>query len=83
VLRNFTAGGLLGYCSSNCMTSLKVPSSKGVSAGPMMTAFLEVFHQSKVTRLAGRMVIPLHDIVSHWGSGNTGRRIGLHSLKGM
>ena len=37
---NFTAGGLLGYCSSKCMTSLKVPSSKGVSAGPMMTAFL-------------------------------------------
>jgi hypothetical protein len=40
VLMNFTAGGLLGYCSSKCMTSRKVPSSKGVSAGPMMTAFL-------------------------------------------
>lgn len=37
---NLTCGGLLGYCSSNCMTSLKVPSSKGVSAGPMITAFL-------------------------------------------
>ena len=30
---------LLGYDSSNVMTSLNVPSSKGVSAGPKMTAF--------------------------------------------
>jgi len=37
---NLTAGGLFGYCSSKCITSLNVPSSKGVSAGPMMTAFL-------------------------------------------
>ena len=37
---NLTAGGLFGYCSSKCMTSLNVPSSKGVSAGPMITAFL-------------------------------------------
>ncbi len=37
---NFTAGGLFGYCSSKCITSRKVPSSNGVSAGPMMTAFL-------------------------------------------
>lgn len=40
VLMNLTDGGLFGYCSSKCITSLKVPSSKGVSAGPMMTAFL-------------------------------------------
>lgn len=40
-LMNLTCGGLLGYCSSNCMTSRNVPSSNGVSAGPMMTAFLE------------------------------------------
>lgn len=39
-LMNLTPGGLLGYASSKCITSLKVPSSKGVSAGPMMTAFL-------------------------------------------
>ena len=37
---NLTAGGLLGYCSSKCMTSRKVPSSNGVSAGPIITAFL-------------------------------------------
>ena len=37
---NLTPGGLFGYCSSKCMTSRKVPSSKGVSAGPIMTAFL-------------------------------------------
>ena len=39
-LTNLTVGGLLGYCSSNCMIRRKVPSSNGVSAGPMMTAFL-------------------------------------------
>lgn len=37
---NLTPGGLLGYCSSKCMARRNVPSSKGVSAGPMMTAFL-------------------------------------------
>jgi len=37
---NLTAGGLFGYCSSKCITSLKVPSSKGVSVGPIITAFL-------------------------------------------
>jgi hypothetical protein len=37
---NLTVGGLFGYASSNCMISLKVPSSNGVSAGPMITAFL-------------------------------------------
>ena len=45
---NFTPGGLLGYCSSKCMTSLKVPSSKGVSDGPMMTAFLYRTYQSSI-----------------------------------
>jgi hypothetical protein len=38
---NLTAGGLFGYCSSNVITSRKVPSSKGVSAGPIITAFLD------------------------------------------
>lgn len=41
-LINFTCGGLLGYCSSNCITRRNVPSSKGVSAGPIMTAFLRI-----------------------------------------
>lgn len=40
VLMNLTAGGLFGYCSSKCITSRKVPSSNGVSAGPIITAFL-------------------------------------------
>lgn len=40
VLMNLTPGGLFGYCSSKCMTNLNVPSSKGVSDGPMITAFL-------------------------------------------
>ena len=41
-LINLTAGGLLGYASSKCITRRNVPSSKGVSAGPMMTAFLSI-----------------------------------------
>lgn len=36
---NLTTGGLLGYCSSNCKMSRKVPSSNGVSEGPIITAF--------------------------------------------
>ena len=47
VLINLTPGGLLGYCSSNCITRRNVPSSKGVSAGPMITAFLYVFGQRR------------------------------------
>ena len=39
-LINLTPGGLFGYCSSKCMIKRNVPSSKGVSEGPMMTAFL-------------------------------------------
>jgi hypothetical protein len=39
-LMNLTCGGLLGYCSSNCITRRNVPSSNGVSAGPIITAFL-------------------------------------------
>lgn len=48
---NFTPGGLFGYCSSKCMTNLKVPSSKGVSTGPMMTAFLRVILASRVLQV--------------------------------
>jgi len=40
--RNLTVGGLLGYDSSNVSTSLNVPSSNGVSAGPNMTAFQSI-----------------------------------------
>lgn len=43
---NLTPGGRFGYCSSKCITSRKVPSSNGVSAGPIMTAFLPFSHQS-------------------------------------
>jgi len=39
LLRNLTVGGLFGYDSSNVNSSLNVPSSNGVSAGPNMTAF--------------------------------------------
>ena len=39
---NLTVGGLLGYCSSNCMTNLNVPSSSGVSLGPIMTALQNI-----------------------------------------
>ena len=64
-LMNLTPGGLFGYASSKCMTSLKVPSSKGVSAGPMMTAFL-INRQSRVLWLDLDLrwaVVPGHDVV--------------------
>jgi hypothetical protein len=50
-LMNFTPGGLFGYASSKCMTRRNVPSSKGVSAGPMMTAFLHFVSHSAVVPL--------------------------------
>jgi len=34
-----TVGGLLGYSSVNSIVNLNVPSSKGVSCGPKITAF--------------------------------------------
>lgn len=43
---NLTPGGLLGYASSKCITRRNVPSSKGVSAGPIITAFL---HSARVS----------------------------------
>lgn len=36
---NLTVGGLFGYSSVNSIVNLKVPSSKGVSCGPKITAF--------------------------------------------
>jgi hypothetical protein len=50
VLMNLTAGGLLGYCSSNCITKRKVPSSNGVSAGPIITAFLHLQREDQVSK---------------------------------
>lgn len=38
-LTNLTVGGLFGYSSVNSIVSLNVPSSKGVSCGPKITAF--------------------------------------------
>lgn len=43
---NLTPGGLFGYCSSKCITKRNVPSSNGVSVGPMMTAFLSLRKQT-------------------------------------
>lgn len=59
---NLTPGGLFGYCSSKCITSLNVPSSKGVSEGPMMTAFLYFLSEiEQIDEAAGlrRMCKPL------------------------
>ena len=38
-MTNLTFGALFGYSSVNSMVSLNTPSSKGVSAGPKITAF--------------------------------------------
>lgn len=80
---NLTAGGLLGYCSSKCMTSRKVPSSNGVSAGPIMTAFLMIRSQFCVRSSAQISVsssIPGHDIIGNGGCRHAGGRVGLHAL---
>lgn len=63
-----TPGGLLGYCSSKCMTSLNVPSSKGVSDGPMITAFLitlsaYVCAENPNSLCCKGRIIPGHDII--------------------
>lgn len=88
-LMNFTAGGLLGYCSSKCITSLKVPSSKGVSAGPMMTAFLDRGSESQLlplsfgvekTGLRARYS-PGHDIIGDWRCRYAGWGVSLHALE--
>lgn len=39
----------MGYCSSNWMTSLNVPSSKGVFSGPIMTAFQRIMSFARGT----------------------------------
>lgn len=59
---NLTPGGLLGYASSNCMTNLNVPSSNGVSAGPMITAFL-VALSVKGTTGTDLVALPGHYVV--------------------
>lgn len=63
---NLTLGGLFGYASSKCITRRKVPSSKGVSAGPMMTAFLQMVRQH------AKIFCMLSTFVLHWHRG-TGR----------
>jgi hypothetical protein len=81
LLMNLTAGGLFGYCSSKCITSLNVPSSKGVSAGPMMTAFLLKEGLAFESLLVpSRDFLPSHDIVCYRRCGNPSWRIRLHTL---
>jgi hypothetical protein len=58
---NLTPGGLLGYASSKCMTRRKVPSSKGVSAGPIMTAFLYLCQYESSKGVLKVSVSSLHD----------------------
>ena len=62
-----TPGGLFGYCSSNVMTRRNVPSSKGVSDGPMMTAFLFQYqnHDAGCEGLEVSCDLPCHDVVGH------------------
>ena len=78
-LMNFTPGGLLGYCSSKCMTNLNVPSSNGVSTGPIMTAFLH-FVSLATYNVAEPPDIPGHNIVCNWRCRDTSRRVCLHAL---
>lgn len=84
---NLTCGGLLGYCSSNCITRRKVPSSKGVSAGPIITAFL--CQGSRALANAWSLVSPprafrgykpCHDIVGYGRGRDASGRVCLHAL---
>jgi hypothetical protein len=60
------------------MTSRNVPSSNGVSAGPIMTAFLR---SRKLGMSVGDGVtIPRHNIVCDGRSGYSSGRVGLHAL---
>lgn len=77
---NFTPGGLFGYASSKCITSLNVPSSKGVSAGPIMTAFL-CNHEGVVHEGDMGGDIPGHDIIGDGRSGDACGGVGLHALQ--
>jgi hypothetical protein len=77
---NLTPGGLLGYASSKCITSLNVPSSNGVSAGPIITAFLICINKVYAVVVCG-VAVPGHNIVSDRRGGDSGRRIVLHSLQ--
>src|SRR3954469_16805930 len=80
-LMNLTAGGLFGYCSSKCITSRKVPSSKGVSAGPIITAFLLRGQQLSLPFSSRGFHLPGHNVIRHGGSRNSSRRISLHTLE--
>ena len=83
---NLTPGGLLGYCSSKCITRRKVPSSNGVSEGPMMTAFLcwiSIYQENRrcgVCWYCDQRLLPCHDIVGNRRCRNACRRVRLHSL---
>jgi hypothetical protein len=59
------------------MISLKVPSSNGVSAGPIITAFLPKPHQFPVPRNG---VVPSHDVFRDGTCTDSGGGIGLHPL---
>lgn len=68
-LINFTPGGLLGYCSSKFMTRRNVPSSNGVSAGPMMTAFL-IFYQKCCSTLPGHVLEYMYHVITLSATGD-------------
>lgn len=64
-----------------------MPSSKGVSAGPMITAFLVwcfsangggMLKVMKWVRWRGN--VPCHYVVCYWRGGDACWRVGLHSL---
>ena len=63
-----------------------MPSSKGVSPGPIITAFLHVRMvpkeeewQNEAAGLDGK--VPCHDILTDWACADSGWRIRLHSLR--
>ena len=81
---NLTMGGLLGYSSLNCMVSLKVPSSNGVSLG-LWGKGGGVFHGSAsecvVIHIPKYHSIPQHDVVISGCSTHPSWRVFLESAE--
>jgi hypothetical protein len=81
--RNLTEGGLFGYDSSKVSTSLKVPSSKGVSAaGECVFSSQAGWKESKRRRTwAKDYCVPEHDVIGTWAARDPARRVGRETLE--
>lgn len=75
-----TVGGLFGYSSVNSIVSLNVPSSKGVSCGPKITAFhiMMLLSVGAPDTPVGGSSCSLQCTIDEWGLDYSQRRGRLH-----